>query len=927
MTAFALATAGFLVWSIIGLGVLAALRAPLAKLRVVLAAPAVGTAVVVLPLFLASQLGAATGDVAVPIFAVLLVASTAVLVRRRPRLPTAALPVGLAALVALILVGWPLFRFGFDWIANANDDMANYVLSATRLLHHGLLSPLSVSALTHDRNYSTVMWISPEIGSRPGADLLLAGVAGATGMTASSLFMPLILSLNMVTVCAAGALAMQAASRAWAAVLAAVLVMASPLEAYGVVQQLLPQVWGVGLAAALLALLMASGLHEERSPRWPELAAVGVLVASLVLVYVELAATIFFAYLLFFALVLWRRAARPRTIAWTWAVALAGVAVFLNIYVVRELSFVLTQGTHGVSKSMGTLFGYSLVPSALSAVIGVSTFSNSGSTRVSVGIALGLVLLGAVVVAAFSSARRGMAAAVVLVVYTVLGVVLAVQSSDFGLFKLYMYAQPFLAASVAVWVSRIAGRRRLIVALAALAVLVVAELGTQREYVSASTNPIDLPNASSASLLPAFRHILAEATSPVVSVTDHPTLAKLEAANAGDRRIFFISRDVFTPLLRTNVPSASVDAVVADYRRHSQWVTRRFDLHSSPARVDPFSDNTHASAVLARGRCVVVLPTGSEWPFNRRTLPAGTTDLVSRPCAAAHDLLAFTTSALGQSFYLFDSRPDVSYYQLQPDYFYPGATISGVGRYLLFRVLGASTQVRFEVDLTDTVRSGATQLPAAAAVGDARVPLPLQGHGSARVFSPPLRPQMIGGQPYVLLDFGPGGRTTPVPRGGLEALYGQSVPLDTRALTSYIRDVSLVRSSAVSHLRRPLVVASFPAGLANPNLEYSGFYEDGWMAGRAYVVLAGGSAAQLDIRGDNVLPVPGQRLQVVVNGRQVADRATPPGTLDLRIPIPAAHGDRKVELRWAKVSRLTPPDTRPATAHLTKLGIVPRAAG
>lgn len=923
MTAFALAAAGFLVWSVVGLGALVAVRAPVDELRVVLAAPAFGTALVVLPLFLASQLGSATVHVAGPIVAVLLVASIVVLARRRPRLPATVVPVALAALGALVLVGWPLFRFGFDWIANANDDMANYVLSATRLLHHGLLSPPNVAALAHDRDYSTVLWIAPEIGARPGADLLLAGSAGVTGMHASSLFMPLILSLNMVTVCAAGALAMQAASRAWAAVVAAVLVAVSPLEAYAVVQQLLPQIWGVGLAAALLALLLTSELHAAQRPGWRLLTIVGVLAAGLVLVYVELAASILAVYLVFLAVTLWRRGVRLRSVAWTWAATIGVVVVFLNVYLAREFVFVLGQVTHGVSKSSGTIFGYSLVPSALSAVIGVSTFSDTGSTRVTIGIVAGLVLLAAAVVAALSSARRGMAAAVVLVVYTGLGILLAAQSSDFGLFKLYMYAQPFLAAAAAVWVSRIGRRRLLVVALAALAVLVVADLGTQREYVSASTNPIDLPNASSKGLLPTFRQILADATLPVVSVTDHPTLAKLEVASAGDRRIRLVSRDVFTPLLRTpNQSSGSVDAVRADYRRRSQWVTRRFDLHSSPARVDLFSDNTHASAVLAQGRCVVVLPTGSEWPFNRRTLPAGTTDLVSRSCDTAHDLLAFTTSGLGQSFYLFVSRPKVGYYQLQPDYFYPGATISGVGRYLLFRVLGASAQVRFEVDLTDTVRSGATQLPAAAAVGDARVPLPLQGHGSARVFSPPLRPQMIGGQPYVLLDFGPGGRTTPVSRSGLEALYGRSVPLDTRVLTSYIRDVSLVRSSAILHLRRPSVVASFPEGLANPNLEYSGAYEDGWMAARGYFVLAGGKAAELVVKA-TALPQ-AKSLRILVNGRVVASRPVAGGSIVLRVPVPAASASRRVQLEWGGETRLAAPDTRVASALLSYVGVVDR---
>ena len=33
----------------------------------------------------------------------------------------------------LLYTGFPLFRFGFNWISYANDDMANYCLGAHRV--------------------------------------------------------------------------------------------------------------------------------------------------------------------------------------------------------------------------------------------------------------------------------------------------------------------------------------------------------------------------------------------------------------------------------------------------------------------------------------------------------------------------------------------------------------------------------------------------------------------------------------------------------------------------------------------------------------------------------------------------------------------------------------------------------------------------
>ena len=53
----------------------------------------------------------------------------------------------------------------------------------------------------------------------------------------------------MSAVCGTAALAMQASRKWWVATVAAVLLALSPFASYGVLQELLPQVWGLGLAA------------------------------------------------------------------------------------------------------------------------------------------------------------------------------------------------------------------------------------------------------------------------------------------------------------------------------------------------------------------------------------------------------------------------------------------------------------------------------------------------------------------------------------------------------------------------------------------------------------------------------------------------------------------------------------------------------
>jgi hypothetical protein len=931
MLALLFSLAAFLVWCTVGLALLVAVRLDLTSLRVLLTAPAVGSATFVLPLIVLSNAGVSMDRGALPTLVVLLIGSVVVLVWRRSlvRPPITALPVLGIAVATLFLVGRPMLDFGFHWFANANDDMTNYVLSAIQLQHHGLIAPLDVAGLLHDRDYATSLQILHSAGARPGSDITLAAFASLTGRLPSGLFMPLIVAFNVCGVCAAGALAMQWSRRWWAASIAALLLAVSPLAAYGVVQQLLPQVWGLALAAALCALLMRPELHSEDGPRWGDVVVVGGLAAALIGVYVELATTILLAYAVYVGVLVLHRDIGRRAIVRLWGPVLLIVLLVLNTYLVREISFVSGQATTGFGTGGKGIFDYSLVPAALPAIAGLVTLgaSHGGTPHLERDIIISIVALALVLVGVCVWAWRGMAAATVLAADLVIGVLLGIRSNGFGLFKLYMYVQPFLAAALGVWLATLS--RRAVVALGAvvLGLTVVTLTETQRLYVDQSRVATTPRNLSASDMLPAFSRLFASARVPVVAVTENPVLGKLEAASVGNRPLFFVSRDFFSDLLDQKLmrEDAALRRETSHYLRARQWKPRVFDLRTAARpRLDPFLDNEHASRILSTGRCVIVMPSGTQYAFNRRSLPEGSPDLVKVPCTGTRNLLAFTYSHLGQSYYLFTNRRFVSFYQLEPDYFFPGQTFMGFGRYALFRVLGPSSTVRLELDLTRTLtHDGVNALPPAAAVGAARVDLPLVGSGSARVFSPPLRPQMIDGQPYLLLDMGVNGRQTPVPRVGVEGLYGTGIELDPRFLTSYVRNVSLVSGAQYRRLKAPSVLQHFPADLGNPDLEYSGIYEDGWVGGDSYVFLAGGDAADLVVRA-KVRSISGQRLVVFVDGRRVAAINVKPGALDLRVPVPASDSRRKVELRWARSPRLQAPDLRPAAALLSFLGVVPR---
>ena len=156
MLALGFTVAVFLVWFGIGLAALTALRADVRQLRVVLTAPVLGTALNLIPLFVLSNLGFGMTKVARPTCVVLIAASAGVLAWRRPRLPLAILPVlGVCVADLLLLEGARCSSSVSTGIANANGDMAYYVLSATHLMKHGLQSAVDARGLADNRSFSS----------------------------------------------------------------------------------------------------------------------------------------------------------------------------------------------------------------------------------------------------------------------------------------------------------------------------------------------------------------------------------------------------------------------------------------------------------------------------------------------------------------------------------------------------------------------------------------------------------------------------------------------------------------------------------------------------------------------------------------------------------------------------------------------------
>ncbi len=258
------------------------------------------------------------------------------------------------------------------------------------------------------------------------------------------------------------------------------------------------------------------------------------------------------AYVFYIAILAGKKQLSASALTKLWLPGLAIAVVVLNSYFFTELGFLRGQISHGTAgAAYPPLFGYLFVPSALPGVVGLQTLPpGEAAPYLDLTIVLAALMLVGVLIGCLISARRGAAAAVVLIAEAVVGVVLAFHNSDFGLFKLSMYIQPFLAAIVAIWLSGTIRRWVRTVAAAFLVVLIVAELSGQHAYVKASRNPGDVPNLSAADVIPAFHSLVKRYSGPIVSVTENPVLIKLEAATATGHPVYFQSRNIFSPFLR-----------------------------------------------------------------------------------------------------------------------------------------------------------------------------------------------------------------------------------------------------------------------------------------------------------------------------------------------------------------------------------------
>jgi hypothetical protein len=918
--------------------------------RNALLSPAAGASVFVLVLFECSRWGVAVQTCG-PIITVLCIALTmAALWRGRYRVPWRQLMPFLAILGAgILLVGYPLLIHGFNWFSYGNDDMANYVLGAEGFLKRGYLQSFDPALLIEWRDMALSRWLRVILdGERHGCELTLAWVMSLTRLSGHQVFMPVIVALDMVLISAAGALIVQGRKQRLAGLVTCAWMAVSSLVALGTVYQLIAQVFGLGLLSGTSALLLEPSRWAPPRAGLKRALLAGVFCGALGITYPEVIPFLVLAFVLTHILRLWRRQETIRALTLSTGIALVSALVLWNNFADCIPRFLLHQATAGLKEMSlaDPLFPYYLLPSGLATFWGFLPIAQTMSEpKLDIAIAGGALLLALATAAALWQAWRGRPVAAIAVVMLGLTIRLASMNSDFGLYKLAMYIQPFLLGSIVLtcleWKSK-----RIGMAVRILPLTIVAALGVsaQLHYVRLSAairgesggGFVEVPEASSRHLLSLLKRLGSTPHRPlIVSDASNVVLAKVESIYLAPVKQEYTSGEFFVAapdagslqrwypdLVRPGFVSGSlkvIDNWEALHRRAN------FDMQGGPAN----------SFYVSRGRANAetgysVLTSGASLSaLNRRLTRSLAEPMVSwMDSQQTRNYLVEVDSDLGQNYYRFGGaggRERVAMFQLEPDYFYPGRTITGAGRYILFEVLNPSPHMRVELDYTASLKTdGRNIIPPAQIIGESRRSFGTLGRGSARVFSPPLEPQNIDGRHYVVLDMGAPAQIFPQRRTGLMRLFGTSVALDSRRLTGFIRDISALGQNDYEQLDPPAGISHFPGDLSSKDLEYSGIYEDGWVAEESFLALRQpAQQAQLTVRA--MVPELGQkatRLRITVDGSQVAEAGLKPGSNEVRAIVQSPAGRRRVDLRFDGGAALPVPDGRIVSAKLEYVGFI-----
>jgi hypothetical protein len=453
----------FILFWVVGFAILGLLFQRDDLIRTALISPAAGSVFVAYLCYVLSRLGFAIGTVALPLAIGLLAGSVFVIFWRRPPLPGwRGAPYLAIVLLSFLASGWPLLIDGFSWLASLNPDAPNYILNADRFMREGYVAFPDAQTWISQSNRSDYYVTYVLRGERPGPFLLLAFVSSASGLDTPAAYMPLTVALHIAALSAATAL-VRTPDRI-ARILCGGLLAVCALSTVGVTLQLIAQEFGIACLALNCVLLLAP--FYRLAPL--ALARRGALTAStlagFLTVYPEMVPFLVLSALLFHLITIREFLAHWRRALMACAIIGFGAGVLIAPDVLHFFHFLFTQADSATSagRKLATAFPYILLPSGLGVLWGLRAFSPGSMAPVAeeAAIWIGMLLTISTVFASIWLAFRREPCAVIVLVMAMLGIPLFLGDTGFGTFKLAMYIQPFLMATVVIATCRLLGVAR-----------------------------------------------------------------------------------------------------------------------------------------------------------------------------------------------------------------------------------------------------------------------------------------------------------------------------------------------------------------------------------------------------------------------------------------------------------------------------------
>ncbi len=939
--------------TVVGLGLIAALTRERTSYLPLLA-PVLGAAALIIPAIWVSEAGIPIGRGGPVLLAVMLAAAVLSLWRWGHRLELRRywpfLPILLAG---FLLAAWPMFEFGFNWLSYSNDDMANYVLNAQRLLELGWFTVPAYNVYNFNKDPTAIYWMNWTVNNeRYGAEMIVTlTLSILRRLNGFQLFMPVMAALGLMQIAAAAALVYRDERYRTAAILTAVLVAISAEATFGIEYQLLAQLAGLPLLLAAVTLVCA--LPQKMD--WRSVLLAVVATTGMAMVYPEITPFFFLTIGLYYAVQLWRKRFPVRTTALWFASISVLTTMFINLYLRNYLTVMesrVAQANAGENTRFFILtFPFYLIPSGIPSMFGLlSGVQSIPEPWFSLLIALGFALLAIAFVSAFQALFRNEPGGATVLVMLALGLLLFKSQNGFGLFKTAMYLQPFMIGCLVLWWLRFRSRlAKPVVAVALLVTFGLLNLSTQQFYVDRSralwsksgSTFVEIPNASGSQLLDEFQdlsRVAARTGATFLSDSSNVVFAKIESFYARPSNIVFPS-DNYLPgtfmvppdpiIQRLLIPDLVSKAIEMSTERGRHFRKPDYffiDDYGRLAFNGFFADTDVAEFERNPRNVLMVEDTAAQSVLNRRYNSETKRNFQVRPLAGVRNHLIFVAARYGLAYY--SHSRDSALFQVEPDLFFQGSTMAGMGRRFLFAIVNSSKKVRLEISWTTTLKDDGQCIlydPFITGKTLDRHYGAVIGRGSARVFLPAVAPRFMVGQPYVMLDMGVNGTLFPAHRTGLMLLYGRKIPLDGRLLVGFARNISAISEDDYRRMRPPVFLHNPAADLANENLEYSGAYEDGWISESSqYVLQRPAGASVLTVRG--IVPLIGDpdyhaRLRVYAGGREIGREELGVGTFDVQMPVRSDMPVRaQVKLLFDHFQRLPGGDDRPVAIKMTGLG-------